>query len=219
MFVDNDDVMYYLTLYNENYVMPPAPDGVDTGIIEGMYRWADAPEPAERRATILFSGTAHTAVAEARDELAEHFGVGAETWSVTSYKRLREDALAAERWNRLHPMEPPRRPMVTDRLDQTEGPIIAVTDFMCSVPDQISRWAPRRFVSLGTDGFGRSDARAQQRQFFAVDAPQIVVAVLAALAECGDVAPGVVAGAIERYGIDPDVVPPWESWPAPSDPS
>ncbi len=213
MYVDNEDIMYYLTLYNENYVMPPIPDGISNGIIDGMYRWADAPEPSEHQATILFSGTAHTAAADARDQLAEHYGVGAETWSVTSYKRLREDALVTERWNRLHPTAPTREPLVTNRLKQSQGPIVAVTDFMHAVPDQISRWAPRTFVSLGTDGFGLSDARAEQRRFFETDTGHIVVAVLAALARSGQIGPAVVDEALRRYDIDAEAVPPWQAWP------
>ena len=216
MYSDNDDVFYYLTLYNENYVMPSMPDGVADGVIEGMYRWAEAPTPADHRATILFSGTAHSAAAEARADLAAHYGVGAETWSVTSYKKLREEAMSVERWNRLHPSQPARQAMVTSRLAQTQGPIIAVTDFVRAVPDQISRWAPRPFLSLGTDGFGRSDARAEQRRFFETDAAHIVVAVLSALAETGEVPPAQVADALQRYGIDPEAVEPWLAWPTPT---
>ncbi len=216
MYVDQDDIVYYLTLYNENYVMPPAPDGAADGVIEGMYRWAEAPTPAQHRATILFSGTAHTAAAEARDELAAHYGVGAETWSVTSYKKLREEALSVERWNRLHPSQTTRQPLVTTRLSQTQGPIIAVTDFVRAVPDQISRWAPRPFLSLGTDGFGRSDARAEQRRFFETDTAHIVVGVLSALADTGQVASAQVDDALQRYGIDTEATEPWRAWPTPT---
>ena len=209
MYEDHDDVMYYLTLYNENYVMPPMPADAATGIIEGMYRWVPGQDSAEHRATILFSGTAHLAASEARHELAEHYDVGTELWSVTSYKRLREEALATERWNRLHPIDPARKPLVTDRLDETRGPIISVTDFMRLVPDQISRWVPRPFISLGTDGFGRSDARPELRRFFETDSAHLVVAVLSALRSCGQIRPEVVADAIARYGIDPDAAAPW----------
>jgi len=213
MYVDNDDVMYYLTLYNENYLMPPMPDGVEAGIIDGMYRWQKAPENTKQRSTILFSGTAHLAATEARHDLAEHYDVGAELWSVTSYKRLREDAMEVERWNRLHPTDVPRQPLITAQLAATSGPVVAVTDFMRAVPDQISRWVPRAFVSLGTDGFGRSDARPDLRRFFETDAAHLVVAALSALHSCGQIEPDAVVDAIARYGIDTEAIRPWAAWP------
>ncbi len=128
---------------------------------------------------------------------------------MTSYKSLREDAISVERWNRLHPGEPVRRPFVTEALDRSGGPIVAVTDFMRSVPDQVSRWMPRRFTSLGTDGFGRSDTREVLRRYFEVDAAHITVAVLSNLAAEGSVPTAAVAEAIERYGIDPGAADPW----------
>jgi pyruvate dehydrogenase E1 component len=204
-----EDVFYYLTLYNENYVMPPMAEGVEAGIIEGLYRWAAAPEVSGPSATILFSGTAQGAARFAQEELAEHFGVGAELWSATSYKRLREDALAVERWNRLHPAEPARTPRVTELLGEASGPIVAVTDFMKAVPDQIARWVPSRYLPLGTDGFGRSDTREALRRFFETDGPHVVVAVLSSLAAVGDVKPEVVTDAIRRYDIDPDTPDPF----------
>ncbi len=133
-------------------------------------------------------------------------------WSVTSYKKLREQALLTERWNRLHPDEEPRTPIVHDRLRESgdaDTPVIAVTDYMCAVPDQISRWAGRPYTSLGTDGFGRSDTRAALRSFFEVDAGHVVVATLAALAERRVVKPEVVSDALDAHGIDPEVAPPW----------
>lgn len=205
-----EDIFYYLTLYNENYNMPPRPDGVVSGIVDGLYRWAPAPELEGESvaATILFSGTAHSAARFAQEELAAHYGVAAELWSATSYKRLREEALDVERWNRLHPTDKQRTPKVTQLLDDADGPIVAVTDFMKAVPDQIARWAPRPWRSLGTDGFGRSDTREALRRFFETDGPHVVVAVLASLAEQGDVKPEIVADAVRRYGIDPDLVDP-----------
>src|SRR5438067_2338105 len=136
-----EDVFYYLTLYNETYPMPAVPAGVEDGIVRGLYRFAEAPDgELGRRATILFSGTAQGAAREAQRLLAEHHDVGAELWSATSYKALREDALSAERWNRLHPTEPPRAPYVTEALGQADGPFVAVTDFVKAVPDQVARW-------------------------------------------------------------------------------
>jgi pyruvate dehydrogenase E1 component len=204
MLVDLDDVIYYLTLYNENLVMPPKPGGIDDAILEGIYRLAEAPSGPSKRASVLFSGSAQGAARAAQADLAEHFDVGVDLWSVTSWKRLREQALSTERWNRLHPGESPRVPLVTERLDGAEGPIVAVTDYMKAVPDQIARWAPRPFVPLGTDGFGRSDTREQLRRFFETDSAHVVVAVLSALAAEGDVKHETVADAIARYDIDPD---------------
>ncbi|MBI2711018.1 MAG: pyruvate dehydrogenase (acetyl-transferring), homodimeric type [Actinobacteria bacterium] len=208
---DAEDCFYYLTIYNENYVMPPMPDGVEQGIVDGLYRWVDAPEGDHRaRASVLFSGPMQGPARAARDELAEHFGVGVELWSATSYKALREEALAVERWNRLHPTAAPRTPLVTELLSSAHGPVVAVTDFMKAVPDQVARWVPAPFVSLGTDGFGRSDTREALRRFFEVDAGHLVVAVLAGLAQQGDVKPEVVEDAIRRYDVDPDLGDPRE---------
>jgi len=209
---DPHDVFFYLTLYNENYLQPPMPDGVEAGIIEGLYRWAAAPDvPDAAPATILFSGTAHGAARQAQAELAERWGVAAELWSATSYKALREQAMECERWNRLHPTEPGRIPRVTELLESTRGPVVAVTDFMRCVPDQISRWIPagRRYTSLGTDGFGRSDTRDALRHFFETDAAHLVVAVLSELARDSQVGADTVSSAITHYGISPDAPVPW----------
>ena len=205
------DVFYYVTVYNENYPMPAKPDipGIDDAIMQGAYRWAAAPERTHR-ATMLFSGSAHTAARAAADELAAHYDVGVELWSATSYKALREDALAAERWNRLNPRAEQRVPVVTQMLSSTTGPIVAVTDFMKIVPEQVARFLPgRTFVPLGTDGMGRSDTREALREHFEVDMPSIVVAVLSALAADGVVSPDAVLHAIARYGIDPGRVDPY----------
>jgi len=203
-----EDVFYYLTLYNENYEMPSMPDGAEEGICRGLYRFCEPPEKGSRRATILFSGTAQAAAREARQLLADNHDVAAELWSATSYKALREDALAAERWNRLHPTETPRVPYVTEQLSNAEGPVVAVTDFMKAVPDQVARWVPAPFTALGTDGFGRSDTRANLRRHFETDAASVVVAVLQALARADEAKPEEVADAIAAYGLDPDAPDP-----------
>jgi pyruvate dehydrogenase E1 component len=204
-----EDVFFYLTLYNENYPMPAMPERSDQGIIDGLYRWAEAPDGPAKRATVLFSGSAHTAAREAAEDLAEHYDVGVELWSATSYKALRDEALATERTNRLHPGQEQRLPLVRRLLAESTGPIVAVTDFMKIVPEQIARFVPDRlFVPLGTDGMGRSDTREALRHFFEVDTGHVVVAVLAALAEQGEVKSEVVAEAIARYGIDPEGVNP-----------
>jgi pyruvate dehydrogenase E1 component len=221
-----EDRFWYLTLYNENYPMPPLPEGaagdaVRAGVLRGMYRFA---EPAEvgasggsgetrngstRHATLLFSGPMWQAAMEARDILAADWGVSADAWSVTSYTELREDALSVERANRLHPHTERSVPFVTAALEDGAGPVVAVTDYLRAVPDQVARWMPRPFTSLGTDGFGRSDTRAALRRFFEVDAAHLVVAVLSALAETGDAKHDEVAEAIARYEIDPDSADPW----------
>jgi pyruvate dehydrogenase E1 component len=217
---DPEDRFWYLTLYNENYPMPPLPEGdegqtVRQGILKGIYRFAP---PAEvtghtdgppRRASLLFSGPLWRAAMVARTTLAEQWGVSADAWSVTSYSELRADALSCERWNRLHPGEEPRTPYIEEALAGGEGPVVAVTDYVRSVPDQVARWMTRPFTSLGTDGFGRSDTRSALRRFFEIDASHLVVAVLAALASTGDAKAEEVAEAIERYGIDADAPDPW----------
>jgi pyruvate dehydrogenase E1 component len=209
MVADGHDVLYYLTLYNENQPMPPLPEGAEEGVVEGLYRWAEAPKADGPRATILFSGTANVAARAAQAELAEHYGIGVDLWSATSYKRLREEALSTERWNRLHPDAPARTPRVTELL-AGDGPIVAVTDFMKAVPDQVGRWIPdgRRFVPLGTDGFGRSDTREALRRHFETDAGHVVAAVVSALAADGACEPAAVKDAIARYQLDPDAVDP-----------
>ena len=209
MYLNNEDIFYYITAYNENYIQPPRPEGVDRGILDGLYKWADAPEGPSHRATILFSGSANLAARRAQEELAEHFDVAADLWSATSYKLLREDALDADRWNRLHPADEPRVPFVTSALGEGSGPIVAVTDFMRIVAEQIQAWVPRDYIPLGTDGFGRSDTREALRRFFETDTGHVVVAVLSGLVRDGSLPPEVMQQAFERYGIDPDTTPPW----------
>jgi pyruvate dehydrogenase E1 component len=209
MLVDGEDVFYYLTVYNENHVMPAMPEGIESDLLRGLYRFAPAPEGPSKRSTILFSGPAWQWAVTAQEELALHYDVGAELWSATSYKSLREEALTAERWSRLHPSAPRRMPWLTQQLMQAEGPYVGVTDFMTAVPDMISRWVPGTWLALGTDGFGRSDTREHLRRHFEVDAGHVVVAVLAALAREEQVKPEAVADAIARYGIDPELPPPF----------
>ncbi|HET6964498.1 MAG TPA: pyruvate dehydrogenase (acetyl-transferring), homodimeric type, partial [Acidimicrobiales bacterium] len=205
---ESEDVFYYLTLYNENYQMPAKPEGVDEGILRGLYRFAPAPEGPSRRATILFSGTASQAALEAQKLLADKHDVAAELWSATSYKALREDALSVERWNRLHPTLQPRTPYVTEALSAAAGPIVAVTDFMKAVPDQVARWAPGNFTPLGTDGYGRSDTREALRRHFETDAAHITVAVLDGLLSTGEGKAQEVEQAIAAYDIDADTPDP-----------
>ena len=169
-----EDCFYYLTLYNENYVQPPMPEGVG-----GRHRARDLPLPrradAERthRAQILASGPMVLQALEAQRLLAEHHDVAADVWSVTGWKQLRDDAIDCERWNRLHPTEAPRTPYVTEQLGDAEGPVVAVSDWVKAVPDSIARFVPQPYVVLGTDGYGYSDVRAALRRHFEVDAAHI----------------------------------------------
>jgi len=193
--------------------MPAMPEGrdpgeIEEGIVRGIYRFAAAPEGPTRPAVILFSGTAQGATREAQQVLADEHDVAAELWSVTSYKALREDALSVARWNRLHPTELSRTPYLTGVLSGTDGPFVAVTDFMKAVPDQVARWVPGHLTTLGTDGYGRSDSRSALHRHFETDTAHVVVAVLAALAETDDAKPEEVADAIARYGIEADGLEP-----------
>jgi pyruvate dehydrogenase E1 component len=206
-----EDVFYYLTLYNENQPQPPRPEGVEQGIVDGLYKWAGGPAVSGPSTAILFSGSASLAARQAATDLAEHYAVSAALWSATSYKKLREEALAVDRWNLLHPTSPPRTPYITRALATVGGPIVAVTDYMKLVPDQVSRWVPGPFVTLGTDGFGRSDNRKALRRFFEVDAGHIVVATLSTLARQGLIPTEAVKDALDRYQIDPDAPDPAHS--------
>jgi pyruvate dehydrogenase E1 component len=203
-----EDIFYYLTLYNENHPQPPRPEGSEQGIVDGLYKWAEGPSVSGPKAAIIFSGSANLAARQAAEDLAEHYRVSAELWSATSYKRLREEALSVTRWNLLHPTEQRRIPMVTRLLSDVGGPIVAVTDYMRLVPDQVSRWVPGPLTTLGTDGFGRSDARKALRRFFEVDAGHIVAATLSTLAGQGTVSETVVRDAFDRYEIDPEAPDP-----------
>ena len=212
---DADDVFYYVTLYNENLVMPARPaDVTSADITRGLYRFRPAPAdrgPDQPTATIVFSGTAYLAATEAADILANDYGVATELWSATSYKTLRENGLEAERWNRLHPTEAPRPSIVASLLGEAPGPILAVSDFMKAVPDQITRFVPggsSRFHVLGTDGYGRSDTRAALRRHFETDAAHIVVGVLHALAVDGRIGTETVAKAIAAAGINTEAPDP-----------
>jgi len=209
-----EDRFFYITLYNENYHMPALPDGargdaIKAGILKGLYRFEERDEQLGRAASICFSGVTWQAASEARRLLAEHWGVGCDTWSATSWATLRQDAIRAERWNRLHPDGEPRQPFVTTELGSGSSPVVAVTDYMRAVPDQVSRWVHRPFVSLGTDGFGRSDARPALRRYFEIDAGHVVVAVLSSLVRVGQASADEVKDGIARFDIDPEAAEPF----------
>jgi pyruvate dehydrogenase E1 component len=203
MYQEHEDLFYYLTIYNENYPQPPMPEGAREGILRGLYRY----KAAERGAAVaqLFgSGPILNEALKAQQMLAERYQVAVDVWSVTSYNELRRDALAIERWNRLHPGEPERRPYVIEALSGAEGPIIAASDYMKAVADQIAPWLPGRLVSLGTDGFGRSDNREHLRKFFEVNAEAIVAATLSRLSREGKSSSELARKALADLGIDPE---------------
>jgi pyruvate dehydrogenase E1 component len=204
MYTEGEDCFYYLTVYNEMYPMPAMPAGVEEGIRRGIYRFAAAPAGVDGPRLHLFgSGPILREAIEAQGMLAER-GVASDVWSVTSYTELRRDGLAAERWNTLHPDEPARVPYLTQVLADAPWPIVAASDYMRSVADQVARFVPAGFHSLGTDGFGRSDTRDALRRHFEVDAAAITVAALAALASRGEIEPAHVRTAIAELGIDPE---------------
>jgi len=203
MIGEQEDVFYYITTMNENYVHPPMPKGVEDGILRGMYLLQVGGQ-GKIRAQLMGSGTILREVLGAADLLMKDFGIPTDVWSVTSFNELRRDALETERWNQLHPDAEPRKCYVEKALADRSGPYVAATDYMKIVPDQIERWVSGRFVSLGTDGYGRSDDRASLRKHFEVDKRYIAVTTLKALADDGVLDQKTVAEAIEKYGIDPD---------------
>jgi pyruvate dehydrogenase E1 component len=208
MYVDGEDLFYYLTLYNENYPMPPMPENSAEGILKGLYKFKHGPDKLPLKAHLLGSGPILREAIHAQQILADKYGVSADVWSATSYKLLRNDALRARRWNMLHPSEPPRQSYLESLLQSEQGSFVAVSDNMKLVPDQIAPWIPGGLTTLGTDGFGRSDTRERLRRFFEVDAASIVVATLYSLAERKKVEMTVVSRAIKDLGVDPQKVHP-----------
>jgi pyruvate dehydrogenase E1 component len=203
MYQENEQVFYYITMYNEDYAMPEMPEGVREGIVRGIYKLRSA---SKGKATVqLFgSGPILNEVVKAQSILSEKYGVQADVWSVTSYNELRRDALAVERWNRLHPVEPEKTPYILTALNGSKGPIIAASDYMKSVPDQLAPWLLNRLVVLGTDGFGRSDNREHLRSHFEVNAESIVAAALSKLARDGKFDAAKAQAAIADLGINPE---------------
>ena len=205
MYQELEDRFYYITLYNEDYAMPEMPQGCEEGILRGIYKYKSA--AGGKAALQLFgSGSILNEALRAQNILAEKYGVQADVWSVTSYNELRRDGLAIERWNRLHPAEPEKRPYILTVLDPTEGPIVAATDFMKVVPDQLSPWLGRRLVTLGTDGFGRSDNREHLRRHFEVNAESIVVSALSRLARDGKFDVQRAQKAFAELGVDSEKI-------------
>ncbi len=205
MYVDNEDIYYYITLLNENYAHPPMPAGVEQDIVKGMYRLSGPAQPIKgKHVQLMGCGSILQEVIAAAQLLEQDFGVSSEVWSVTSLTELRRDGQDAERWNLLHPLQPPRIGHVERCLEDKQGPVVVATDYMKIFADQIRPFVPkRRFVALGTDGFGQSDTRESLRRFFEVDRHFIALAALKALADDGAVPRESVAEALALYGIDP----------------
>lgn len=209
MYVEQEDVFYYITLMNENYTHPAMPQGAEEGILKGMYLLRDGGE-AEVKVQLMGSGTILREVIAAADLLRNDFGVTADIWSMTSFNLLRREGMEVSRYNLLHPTETPCVSYVEQQLQGRTGPVIAATDYIRNYADQIREYVPSRYVVLGTDGFGRSDSRANLREFFEVDRYHVVVAALSALARDGKVDANRVAEAITKYGINVDKLPSWK---------
>ncbi|MGB7768780.1 MAG: pyruvate dehydrogenase (acetyl-transferring), homodimeric type [Verrucomicrobiia bacterium] len=222
MYVEGEDIFYYLSLYNENYAMPPMAAGVEDGILKGLYKFKPGPElslshplgeggrrPGEgTKAHIFGSGPIINSALRAQEILAERYGVSADVWSATSYKLLRTDAIRCQRWNMLHPAQPPKKSYIEELLAKEQGTFVAVSDNIRTVPDQIAPWVPGGLMTLGTDGFGRSDTRARLRRFFEIDAESTVIGTLYALAEKGQIERQIVEKAIKDLGVNPEKIQP-----------
>jgi pyruvate dehydrogenase E1 component len=204
MYEEQESVFYYLTVMNENYQMPAMPEGAKEGIVKGMYKLKSSElKNPKFRAQLFGSGTILNEVIKAQ-EILEDYKVSADVWSVTSYKELRRDALDIERWNLLHPSEEQKVSYITKMLRDEEGVFVASSDYVKALPDSISKWIPRPLISLGTDGFGRSESRKALRDFFEVDARHIVLATLYALMKDGKIKSSIVEKAMKDLDIKPD---------------
>jgi pyruvate dehydrogenase E1 component len=207
MFEAGEDRFYYITVYNEDYAMPEMPEGFREGILRGIYKFRPAPD-GTATLQLFGSGPILNEALRAQQILAEKYQVQADVWSVTSYNQLRREALATERWNRLHPADKEKRPYILQVLDGAEGPIIAATDYMKIVPDQLAPWLTGRLVTLGTDGFGRSDNRQHLRRHFEVSAESIAAAALSRLARDGKFDVGRAQKGFQELGVDSEKIDP-----------
>jgi len=203
MYTDQENIFYYITCMNENYTHPAMPKGAEQGILKGMYLFKST-GPGKLRVNLLGSGTILREVIFASEILEKEYGVQSDVFSVTSFSELRREALDVERYNLLHPGEPPKTPYVRECFGNRKGPFVAATDYVKMVPDQIRQWVPGRYIVLGTDGYGRSDSRAQLRKHFEVDRYYVTVAALKALADEGKIDVATVKEAMKKFGIDPN---------------
>jgi len=201
MYENSENCFYYITMYNEDYLNPAMPEGdaVHEGILRGIYKFKSSSKPAQIQ--LFGSGPILNEAVRAQQILAEKYNIAADVWSITSYVELRRDCLDTERYNRLHPAEKERTPYIVQALGKAAGPIIAASDYMKSLPDALSPWLGSRLVSLGTDGFGRSDNREHLRRHFEVDAESIAAAALSKLAREGVIKPKVAEKAFAELGL------------------
>lgn len=204
MYQEGEEIFYYIQLYNENMPMPPMPEGVEEGILKGIYKFQDGPSGLEHKAQIFGSGPIINSALEAQKILAKKYNVSADVWSVTNYKQLRSEALRCRRHNMLHPESEPQKSYVETALDGVDGPFVAVSDALKMVADQIREWVPGYYLTLGTDGFGRSDTREELRRFFEIDTESTVIAVLYSLSQEGKIPASTVKQAISDLGVDPE---------------
>jgi pyruvate dehydrogenase E1 component len=209
MYQEQQDVYYYVTLMNENYPHPAMPAGAEEGIVKGLYLLKAGAKAKGPRVQLMGSGTILREVMAAADLLRDDFKVNADIWSATSFNELRRDGMIAERWSLLHPSKPRRKSYLETALEGQAGPVVAATDYMRAFADQVRSQIPRRYVVLGTDGFGRSDYRVKLRKFFEVNRHYVAVAALKALADDGEIKPEVVDQAIKKYGLDTERPDPW----------
>jgi pyruvate dehydrogenase E1 component len=209
MYEEQQDVYYYITLMNENYAHPAMPAGAEEGIIKGLYLLKAGEKSKRPRVQLMGSGTILREVLAAADLLREDWNVDSDVWSATSFNELRRDGMHAERWSLLHPGKPRRKSYIETMLEGHAGPVVAATDYMRNYADQVRSHIPRPYVTLGTDGFGRSDYRVNLRRFFEVNRHYVTVAALRALAEDGKVEAAVVEKAIAKYGLDTERPDPW----------
>ncbi len=209
MYEEDESVFYYITVFNENYAHPAMPAGVEDGIRRGLYLLSEG-EGEGPRVQLMGCGSILREVIAGAELLRDDFGVVSDVWSATSFNELRRDGLSTERWNRLHPGEEPRESYVERCLEGRGGPVIASTDYMRTFPDQIRAWVPGRYVTLGTDGFGRSDTRERLRAFFEIDRYHVAIAALRALADDGAIPRERIAEAIGKYPVDPERPDPWK---------
>ena len=208
MYDEKEDVIYYVTVQNENYPMPDMPEGAKEGILKGMYRVREPDEGGEAQAHLFGSGSILNEAMRAQQILEGDYGVPTEVWSVTGYRQLYEEGMDVERWNLLHPEEKPRAPHVSQCVEGSEGAFVMASDFVKAVPNSVARWMPHPPVVLGTDGYGRSDSREALRRHFEISAEMVAFVALSDLARQGKAKSKVVREALGKLKIDPDAVNP-----------
>jgi len=205
MYVNGEDIFYYITVMNESWDQPEMPKGAKEGILKGMYKFKSSGlKDSKLKANLFGSGAMMPHAIEAAQILEDKYKVSADVWSITSYKELYRDGIACERWNMLHPAEKERVPYVTQQLKGAEGVFVASSDYVKALPESIAQWMPKPFIALGTDGYGRSESRAALRDHFEVDAKHIVVAALSGLFREGKLKAADVQKAIKDLGVDPE---------------